>query len=102
MQRISDAFQRSQSLGTNGYLPNVPSSQFAAQASQPFKGSSGVRSADLPPLNRTPRAGEPALDRGANMLMPQVSLLGGKQDGLGVLGSLQGRSSLQCCRGGCN
>ena len=83
LQRISDAFQRSQSLGTNAYLYKIPASQFAAQASQATTGS-GVRSAELPPLNRMPRAGEPALDRGPNMLMPQVSLVGGKQDELGL------------------
>ena len=73
LQRISDAFQRSQSLGTNGYVGHPPSIHLGSQASQ-FSKASGMRSSDLPPLSRTPRAGEPALDRGANMLMPQVGL----------------------------
>ena len=71
MQRISDAFQRSSSLGTNGHQHHPPSVHPGSQAAQLSKGT-GMRSADLPLLSRTPRAGEPALDRGANMLMPQV------------------------------
>lgn len=71
MQRISDAFQRSSSLGTNGHQHHPPSVHPGSQAAQLSKGT-GMPSADLPPLSRTPRAGEPALDRGANMLMPQV------------------------------
>ena len=51
----------------------IPSVHPGSQASQ-FSKALGMRSSDLPPLSRTPRAGEPALDRGANMLMPQVGL----------------------------
>ena len=69
VQRISDAFQRSQSLGANGQ--HKPSVQYRSQASQSSKASE-ARHTELPPLSRAPRVGEPALDRGANMLMPQV------------------------------
>ena len=71
VQRISDSLQRSRSLDANGHLNNPPLVQSGSQASQPSKGS-GARSNDLPPLSRAPRVGDPALDRGANMLMPQV------------------------------
>ncbi len=73
MQRINNASQGSHSLGMNGYPPDQShSGRNECQASQLPK-VPGRRSADWPPLKRAPLTGEPALDRGSSMLMPQVN-----------------------------
>ena len=77
-QRISDAFQRSRSLGVNGFS-HKPHPQhngdFQLSASRLSKDTGARGPGDLPPLSRGPvTTGEPALGRGANMLMPQVAM----------------------------
>lgn len=77
-QRISDAFQRSRILGVNGFS-HQPHPQhngdFNPSASRLSKDTGARDPGDLPPLSRAPvTTGEPALGRGANMLMPQVGM----------------------------
>ena len=68
-QRINSAFQRSRSLGMSGPVPEHSDAKHSRLANG---GAAGMRGhAELPPLSRGPMTGFP-LDRGADMLMPQL------------------------------
>ena len=70
-QRINSAFHRSRSLGRSGSGPE-PSESKHSRSTLANGGAAAMRGhAELPPLSRGPTAGFP-LDRGADMLMPQL------------------------------
>ncbi|CAK0784418.1 hypothetical protein CVIRNUC_007622 [Coccomyxa viridis] len=69
LQRINSAFHRSRSLGRSGSGPE-PSDPMGSRVAN--GGTAGMRGhAELPPLSQGPMTGFP-LDRGADMLMPQL------------------------------
>ena len=68
-QRINSAFHRSRSLGRSASGPEQSDPKHSRLANG---GAAGMRGhAELPPLSRGPTTGFP-LDRGADMLMPQL------------------------------